>query len=251
MHINGGMNMEITSMSNRELYKTLTGLDFPNGSKSADDTKNIKFVDLNEPFGIGKNIVEFTGSSDIDPETMQKIKLNKGDKSAIKSRDSFEYSGGKVYDKAKTSDRLVRSNDIDFNDKYTNMVISTRSLMAICNGSSIPTKESIAKYYGDMAKRLDTAYAEGKFTKEEYDYLNEGIAEQMEHAADCAEETAALFKVSHDRSMSFKEYERTMSITSEELKADFKSAINEYINKYCKIDRASLMQLFNNVRYGK
>lgn len=247
--------MNITSMSNRELYKTLTGHDFPNGAKSA-DSANTKFVELNEPLDIGKNTVKLTRLSDVDPELMQKIKLNKGDKSITKLRDSFEYSGGKVYikseaDKAKTSDRLVRANDIDFNDKYTDMVIGTRSLMAICNGGSVPTKESIAKYYGDMAKRLDTAYAEGKFTKEEYDYLNEGIAERMEHAADCAEETAALFKVSHDRSMSFKEYERTMSMTSEELKADFKSAINEYINKYCKIDRVSLMKLFNSIRYGK
>lgn len=248
--------MKITSMSNRELYKTLTGYDFPSGEKSAGSAKSTEFVRLNEPLNIGKRFeaIELTA---IDPEIMQKIKLQEDTTSVTKLRDGFEYSGGKVYKKteadgSKTSaDRFEYANDIDFNDTYTDMVISTRSLMAICNGGSIPTKESIAKYYGDMAKRLDTAYSEGKFTKEEYDYLNEGIAERMEHATDCAEETAALFKVSHDRSMSLKEYERSMSMTSEELKADFKSAINEYIRKYTKIDRVSLMKLFNSIRYGK
>lgn len=175
--------------------------------------------------------------------------MHKRDASELKLHDRFERSE-KNYGKTQT-DRPRFANDIDFNDTYTDMVISTRSLMAVCNGGSIPTKESIAKYYGDMAKRLDAAYAEGKFTKEEYDYLNKGIAERMEHAADCAEETEALFKVSHNRSMSFKEYERSMSMTSEELKADFRSAINEYINKYCKIDRGALMKLFNIARYGK
>ena len=245
--------MEITSMSNRELYKTLTGLDFPNGSKSADDTKNIKFVDLNEPFGIGKNIVEFTGSSDIDPETMQKIKLNKGDKSAIKSRDSFEYSGGKVYDRAKTSDRLVRSNDIDFNDKYVQMVIYSKNFYALSSGieGGVPTKERIAEYYGQMAKRLDEAYAEGKFTKEEYDYLNEGIAERMEHAADCAEDTAARRAAGYDRTMSYEASTKYLAMSKEERQEYFQSKVNEYIDRYYKIDRTALMQLFNNIRYGK
>ena len=245
--------MEITSMSNRELYKTLTGLDFPNGSKSADDTKNIKFVDLNEPFGIGKNIVEFTGSSDIDPETMQKIKLNKGDKSAIKSRDSFEYSGGKVYDRAKTSDRLVRSNDIDFNDKYVQMVIYSKNFYALSSGieGGVPTKERIAEYYGKMAKRLDEAYAEGKFTKEEYDYLNEGIAERMEHAADCAEDTAARRAAGYDRTMSYEASAKYLAMSNEERQEYFQSKVNEYIDRYYKIDRTALMKLFNNIRYGK
>ncbi|MDE6746392.1 MAG: hypothetical protein K2J72_07105 [Oscillospiraceae bacterium] len=240
--------MEITSMSNRELYKTLTGYDYPHGAKSVDSTKSTEFVELNEPLNRG-NSTEYFKSLAADTDIPSSVKLRNDNNGILRSRDSFEWSDGK--NNKTSADRPKYSNDIDFNDKYTDMVIGTRSLMAICNGGSVPTKESIAKYYGDMAKRLDTAYAEGKFTKEEYDYLNEGIAERMEHAADCAEETAALFKVSHDRSMSFKEYERTMSMTSEELKADFKSAINEYINKYCKIDRAALMKLFNSIRYGK
>lgn len=32
----------------------------------------------------------------------------------------------------------------------------------------IPTKERISEYYGNMVKRLDAAYSDGKFTKGGY-----------------------------------------------------------------------------------
>lgn len=237
--------MEITSMSNRELYKTLTGNDYPHGS-SGGWTKFDENVN-------GENIDFFKA---VDTAKTQGMKIG-SDLSKIKTSDRFESSDSIVFaelqanNSEKSSDRFEYANDIDFNDRYTNMVISSRSLMATCNGGSVPTKESIAEYYGNMAKRLDAAYAEGKFTKEEYDYLNEGIAERMEHAADCAEETAAFFEVGHDRSMSLISFEKRMSMTREERKADLRAEINEYIEKYFKIDRTLLMQLFNSCRYGK
>ncbi len=250
--------MIITSMSNRELYKTLTGYDYPHGEKSEDNTKNIKFVELNEPLDIGKNTVEPTRLSNADPEIMQKIKLQKGDTSKLKISDSFEYSGGKAYmkaeaDKTKTSDRLVRSNDIDFNDSYVKMVIYSRNFYALSSGieGGVPTKERLAEYYGKMAKRLDTAYAEGKFTKEEYDYLNEGIAERMEHSAACAEDTAARRAAGYDRTMSYKASTEYLAMSKEERQEYMQSKVNEYIDRYYKIDRVALMKLFNSIRYGK
>ncbi|MDE7302602.1 MAG: hypothetical protein K2N60_04705 [Oscillospiraceae bacterium] len=251
--------MNITSMSNRELYKTLTGYDYPNGAKSTDSAKNMKFVELNEPFDIGKNTVDPTRLSNVDPEIMQKIKLQKGDTSILKSRDSFEYSGGNFFkkteaDKAKTSaDRPRYSNDIDFNDSYVKMVIYSRSFNDLSSGivGGVPTKERIAEHYGKMAKRLDAAYAEGKFTKEEYDYLNKGIAERMEHSAACAEETAAGRSAGYDRTMSQKASEKYLAMSKEERREYMQSQISDYIDKYYKIDRTSLMKLFNSVRYGK
>lgn len=55
--------MNITSMSNRELYKTLTGLDFPSGAKSADSAKNTTFVELNETLDIGNSTDHFKSLS--------------------------------------------------------------------------------------------------------------------------------------------------------------------------------------------
>ena len=41
----------------------------------------------------------------------------------------------------------------------------------------IPTKERISEYYGNMARRLDVAYSDGKFTKSEYYELNKMLEE--------------------------------------------------------------------------
>ena len=84
------------------------------------------------------------------------------------------------------------------------MYIQSRTLAGLTLGmdNGIPTKERIAEYYGRMAKRLDEAYEAGKFTKEEYDYLNAGIAERMEHSTACAEDTAARRAVGYKNSMS-------------------------------------------------
>lgn len=247
--------MNITSMSNRELYKTLTGYDYPHGAKNEDSANCKEFVELNEPLDIGKSCK----LSATDPEIMQKIKLQKGDTSILETRDRFEYSGGKIYkkteaDKAKTSaDRLEYANDIDFNDSYVKMVIYSRSFNDLSSGivGGVPTKERIAEYYGKMAKRLDTAYADGKFTKEEYDYLNEGIAERMEHSTACAEDTDARRAVGYDRTMSYKASTEYLAMSKEERQEYLQSQVNEYIDRYYKIDRMSLMQLFNSTRYGK
>lgn len=245
--------MNITSMSNRELYKTLTGYDFPNsnGGAEANNSEKTRSAELNNAKSSGEQIKFF----ELPEDDLKKITIS-DDKSKLtpKNFDSFVLSASidrSQQRKTISSDRFELKNDIDFNDSCTDMVISTRSLMAVCNGGSVPTKESIAKYYGDMAKRLDTAYSQGKFTEEEYEYLNNGIAERMEHAADCAEETAAFFEVSHDRSMSFISFEKSAGMTREERKADLKAEISDYIEKFFKIDRTILMQLFNNFRYGK
>ena len=236
--------MKITSMSNRELYKIMTGNDYPYG-------KNEKLVKLTETLSGQCVDVDNAKTADSDNFRVEKIRNSL---SKITKTDRFESS--KSFDltqlsKNTSSDYFEHTGDIDFNDRYTNMVISSRSLMAICNGGSVPTKESIAKYYGDMAKRLDMAYSEGKFTKDEYEYLPKGIAERLEHAADCAEDTAAFFEVGHNRSMSLSSFEKRMSMTRDERKADLKAEINEYIEKYFKIDRTSLLAMFNAVRYGK
>ncbi|MDE5576287.1 MAG: hypothetical protein K2J11_02730 [Oscillospiraceae bacterium] len=243
--------MNITSMSNRELYKTLTGYDYPSGAKSEDSAKNTKFVELNEPLDIGKNTIDLTRLSNVDPEVMQKIKLQKGNEGTLKSRDSFEWSE-KIYGKTQT-DRPKRANDIDFNDSSVKMVIYSRSFSDLSSGieGGVPTKERIAEHYGKMVKRLDAAYAEGKFTKEEYDYLNNGIAERMEHSAACAEETAAGRAAGYDRTMSQKASKEHLAMSKEERREYMQSQISDYIDRYFKIDRTSLMELFNSVRYGR
>lgn len=57
------------------------------------------------------------------------------------------------------------------------------------------TKEQLATHFGDMAKRLDEAYAQGKFTEEEYNELNEGIMSSFDDAITRCERKAASDEV--------------------------------------------------------
>lgn len=237
-------------MSNRELYKTLTGYDYPNGAKNTDNTKNIRFIELSETRDIDKN-TDYSKMLAADTDIPSSVKSRNCNNGILRSRDSFEWSDEK--NNKTSADRPKNSNDIDFNDSYVKMVIYSRNFYELSNGieGGVPTKERIAEYYGKMAKRLDEAYAEGKFTKEEYDYLNEGITERMEHSTACAEDTAARRAAGYDRTMSYKASTEYLAMSKEERQEYMQSKVNEYIDRYYKIDRTALMKLFNNVRYGK
>lgn len=218
--------MQITSMSNRELLKTLTGMNYTGVSEEV------------------RRLVDPASVSTSVPKT---------------NKDRFESSDSAVYEQsesgAKNTDRFEYSgdDDIDFNDKCVTMYIQSRTLANLTLGmdNGIPTKERIAEYYGRMAKRLDEAYEAGKFTKEEYDYLNAGIAERMEHSTACAEDSAARRAVGYKNSMSFETFKRHASMTREELHEEIEAEVRDYIERYFKIDRKALMEMFNNVRYAK
>lgn len=237
-------------MSNRELYKTLTGYDYPNGAKNTDNTKNIRFIELSETRDIDKN-TDYSKMLAADTDIPSSVKSRNCNNGILRSRDSFEWSDEK--NNKTSADRPKNSNDIDFNDSYVKMVIYSRNFYELSNGieGGVPTKERIAEYYGKMAKRLDEAYAEGKFTKEEYDYLNEGITERMEHSTACAEDTAARRAAGYDRTMSYKASTEYLAMSKEERQEYMQSKVNEYIDRYYKIDRVALMKLFNSIRYSK
>ena len=57
------------------------------------------------------------------------------------------------------------------------------------------TKEQLATHFGDMAKRLDEAYAQGKFTESEYNELNAGLLESFDNAITKCERRAASCEV--------------------------------------------------------
>ncbi|MDE6851743.1 MAG: hypothetical protein K2J67_04550, partial [Lachnospiraceae bacterium] len=107
--------MEITSMSNRELYKTLTGNDYPHGSSGG-------WTKFDENIN-GENIDFFKA---VDTAKTQGMKIG-SDLSKIKTSDRFERSDSIVFaelqanNSEKSSDRFEYANDIDFNDRYTNM----------------------------------------------------------------------------------------------------------------------------------
>lgn len=134
--------MNITSMSNRELYKTLTGYDYPHGSSGG-------WTELNETAN-GENI-DF--SKAVDTAKLQEMKIG-GNLSKIKASDRFERSDSIVFvelqagNSEKSSDRFEYANDIDFNDKNVWRIVSSKAIIELGRGieGGVPTKERIAEY---------------------------------------------------------------------------------------------------------
>ena len=119
----------------------------------------------------------------------------------------------------------------------------------------IPTEERIAEIYGNMAKRLDAAYAEGKFTKEEYDELNKTIADGMEDEISCAEYNKALKSVLAKRynapyKQSIERIRRVNAMTPEEYQAELQAEIASCISRF-SYDRGAIQKMFNSIRYEK
>ena len=57
------------------------------------------------------------------------------------------------------------------------------------------TKEQLATHFGGMAKRLDEAYAQGKFTEDEYNSLNDGLLEYYDRSITRCERRAATAEI--------------------------------------------------------
>ena len=130
-----------------------------------------------------------------------------------------------------------------------------RGKISSCIKGCIPTEERIAETYGNMAKRLDAAYAEGKFTKEEYDELNKTIADGMEWETSCAEYNKALISTLSKRynapyKQSIERIRRVNAMTPEEYQAELQAEIASCISRF-SYDRGAIQKMFNSIRYGK
>ena len=238
----------ITSMNRNELYKTLVGHYKPNytpDNKSAEKTAendekitvpekalNIKSLSVYKDLSSEQNADRFVSSGKIDYQTYD-LGTTGG-----KNRTILEFIPYDAKDAVNFMDSDIQ---LELERGYTNGVV---------------TKERIAEYYGAMAKRLDTAYAEGKFTKDEFDELNEMIEKQVEREAYLTENKTAFYALGRKRYSLSPEaaaeiVKMEKNLTPMERLAAREQEIRDYAEKYCKIDRAALMQLFNSVRYGK
>ena len=249
--------MNFTYLSNRQVYYTLIGHDvYDNGEIKYDPFKQVELKETLQ----GEHV---DISKAVDPLGKQEMKIV-NDLSVRTNRDRFEHSEELVFaeltenNKIMHSDRFEYLSDIDFYDDRIKRRINIHTQLDLITGikGGVPTKERLAEYYGNMAKRLDKAYSDGKFTKEEYDLLNDGIAERMEHSTVAAERNKAFYELGKIRGnlspAAAKEVIlRQKLMTSEEFMAEMDAKISDYVEKYFKIDRNSLMQLFNSFRYGK
>ena len=253
----------ITSMSKAELYRTIMGYDSPvynrpttvtaeiAGNSSAAGSVNWKTIGGNQkPSGTvtPANMDTFTYSDN--------VKVNYGNFLGLtieRNTDRLEISDeAKAASEAnqyivpyELSDVINFKGDIHFRARIESGI-----------PGCIPTEERIAETYGNMAKRLDAAYAEGKFTKDEYDELNSMIAEHMEWETTCAENNKAFLAISARKynqpyKQSVERIRRENAMTPEQLREEMQVQISDYVRKYCQYDRSAILNMFNSIRYGK
>lgn len=119
------------------------------------------------------------------------------------------------------------------------------------------SNEQLSQHFGDIGKRLDEAYAQGKFTEEEYNELNAGLDEYIEHATSQTEKMRAVWETGKQnmdgrfQAMKTDEYHPLTETRSvEEIKAEKAAEINNYVKNVCGIDRDMLRSMIHLVRYG-
>lgn len=161
----------------------------------------------------------------------------------------------------RTVDQSYTGDFYELSDEFKNqdnlaawMKAKSQSIIKLGMGcaNGVPSRENIAKYFGDMSKRLDEAYAEGRFTDEEYDKLNMRLNEYIEETISSAERTKAFYALGKERGshVSAETLIKEQMQTPEEFRADLNSRITEYVEKVCKYDRDWIYKMINNIRYG-
>ena len=127
--------------------------------------------------------------------------------------------------------------------------------------STTLSENEIASYIGGIGKRIDEAYAQGKFTEDEYNQLNDSLKEYAEAVTAHNERAIASWSIIRDsareRMQSAKNgvQSDTESLSFEERIAEKRAEMNERINNYIKnvfsFDRSHLWDLINLFRYSK
>lgn len=111
---------------------------------------------------------------------------------------------------------------------------------------------ALAEHFGDLGKRLDEAYADGKFTEEEYNELNSSLDEYIEKRTSSAEKTRAFYAVMKEQhGMEAACPDRTEKISADEYMSALKKKMDSFIENQGKINREVLRQMTDIIRYGR
>ncbi|MDE7288936.1 MAG: hypothetical protein K2N71_05450 [Oscillospiraceae bacterium] len=127
---------------------------------------------------------------------------------------------------------------------------SPTSFMYLKSGLGMSDNE-IAEHVGGIGKRLDEAYASGKFTKEEYDELNASLNDYAVKLANKSKRMEASWSLT--RNLSPLEFsmktQKAESMNAKDYLADRKAEIDAYI-KQNPVDMEFIFKMINAVRRG-
>lgn len=136
---------------------------------------NITSMDMNSLFHTLMGKAPSKPVMDVVSDASKKIEfVQLNDDLNTAKKDTFTKKSDEITPEADSVERLL--------DYDTMLDMKVRSGM---------TRAQLATHFGDIAKRLDAAYAEGKFTKDEYDELNAGLMESYEKYISRCEYAAA------------------------------------------------------------
>lgn len=122
---------------------------------------------------------------------------------------------------------------------------------------SLVTKEQLAQHLGDIGRRIDECFAAGEITRQEYDDLNAGLKKFTEVSTAWLERQNAICRFVKDMSHSIQSMRKhgasdiEIEAFAKEKREDFHKNIDEFIRKFCAIDRDLLLKLVQRVRGGK
>ncbi len=152
---------------------------------------------------------------------------------------------------------------MDVSDTYkidpdTSSVISLfetgdEAYSALMRFRGFTSDKDFAKHFADIGKRLDTAYAEGKFTEEEYNELNSGLNEYISYMKDKndiwrAEREFIRSNMGYKNAMAVKDRVKVQS--PEEFIAEKKKAIDSILERPgFRMPLEKLMEMINKMRY--
>lgn len=165
----------------------------------------------------------------------------------------------------------LRKDNLKSSVVFTNEQVSERAealawLMNENNPSFIPkdglrnslvTKEQLAQHLGDIGRRIDECFAAGEITRQEYDDLNAGLKKFTEVSAAWLEGRNAIRRFGKDMNHSIQSMRKhgasdiEIEAFAKEKREDFHKNIDEFIRKFCAIDRDLLLKLVQRVRGGK
>lgn len=123
--------------------------------------------------------------------------------------------------------------------------------------NSLVSKEQLAQHLGDIGRRIDECFAAGEITRQEYDDLNAGLEKFTEVSAAWLEGRNAIRRFGKDMSNSIQSMRKhgasdiEIEAFAKEQRDDFQKNIDEFIRKFCAIDRDLLLKLVQQVRGGE
>lgn len=202
----------------------------PSGSAKLEDLKPGQVLDH----------VDISGAIPLDPQFGKNIQYDLNSSFVVKGRQDFvAFSGGNVSEKAQA-----------LAGQMTEYPVGVALSM---DGFSM---EQLAELIGGIGKEIDSAFAAGEISEQEYNDLNKGLDAYTDFMTEKAEKQKASFAVMKQTAAATKAKiqsgasEKEMTDYAELVREKWQEKINAYLEENA-YDRTALQQMISAIRTQK